>query len=188
MTAATLTPPQAPARVPDVPSGFELVDGQLVEKPMSLTSTVVAGKVYKLLDDYCVRTGFGVAVVADLGFNCFPHNPGQVWKPDAAVIACDPLAYDPPDGWVTDVPALVVEVVSPNERVHDLNDKIADFRAAGAPLIWVIDPPHRHATVYRADGTLALVTEPADLSGEGVLPGLVVPLAAVLPAVRAAAP
>jgi Uma2 family endonuclease len=187
MTAATVTPPpRTPPVAPgaDLPPGYEFVDGLLVEKPMGATSSWVAGEVFDLVRAYCRRTGYGVAFIADLGFQCFPAKPTQVRKPDVAVLRCDPATYDLPDGWVTAVPALVVEVVSPNETAYDLAEKVADFRAAGTPLVWVIDPPRRQATVYRADGTLALVTDPAELSGEDVLPGLVVPLPAVLPRPR----
>lgn len=191
MTSATQTPPpQAPQAVPvdDVPPGYEFIDGQLVEKATGAESSWVAGEVYDHVKAYCRRSGAGVAFVADLGFRCFPHKPEQVRKPDVSVIACDPAGYVPPVGWETTVPTLVVEVVSPNETAYDLADKVKDFRRAGVPLIWVITPPHREATVYRADGSVSFVTEPADLSGENVLPGLVVPLAAVLPAVRPVAP
>jgi Uma2 family endonuclease len=189
MTTATATPPpQAPGKVIDVPPGYEFIDGQLVEKSMGAESSWVAGEVYDQVKAYCRRTGFGLTFMADLGFQCFPAKPGQVRKPDVAVLRCDPATYVRPRGWVIEVPVLVVEVVSPNEAAYDLADQVNDFRAAGTPLIWVIDPPRRQATVYRADGTLSLVTDPADLSGEAVLPGLVVPLPAVLPAVRPAAP
>jgi Uma2 family endonuclease len=164
------------------------VGGRLVEKPMGAKSSWIAAEVFDIIRDFCRRTGCGVAFVADLGFQCFPAKPTQVRKPDVAVLRCNPATYDPPDGWVTEVPALVVEVVSPIETAYDLAEKVADFRSAGTPLVWVIDPPRRQATVYRADGTLSLVVDPAELSGESVLPGLVVPLAAVLPPVRQAAP
>lgn len=189
MTTATVTPPApAPAKVIDIPPGFEFVDGQLLEKAMGAESSWVASQVYKLVDAYATRTGCGVAFVAETGFQCFPHDPAQVRKPDVSVLRCDPATFVIPRGWVTTAPALVVEVVSPNEAVYDLDDKIADFRAAGTPLIWVINPQRRQATIHRIDGTVSVVTEPADLSGETVLPGLVVPLTAVLPAVRPPAP
>jgi Uma2 family endonuclease len=188
MTTATLSPPHAPAKVLDIPPGFEFIDGQLVEKAMGAESSWVAGEVYDHIKAYCRRTGFGLTFIADLGFQCFPGKPAQVRKPDVSVVRCDPATYELPRGWVTEPPALVVEVVSPNELAIELSGKVADFRAARTPLIWVIDPDRREATVYRADGTVALVTEAADLSGEAVLPGLVVPLAAVLPAIRATPP
>ncbi len=189
MTTATLSPPpQAVAKVIDIPPGFEFVDGQLVEKAMGMESSWVGFQVYKRVDSYAVSARCGMAFGADAGFQCFPHKPAQVRKPDVSLLLCDPTTYLLPTGWETTVPTLVVEVVSPNESVYDLDDRIADFQSAGTPLIWVINPQRRQATIHRIDGTAAVVTEPADLSGENVLPGLVVPLAAVLPAVRAAAP
>ena len=189
MTTAALTPPpQAPAKVLDVPQGFELIDGQLVEKAMGVESSWVGSRVFKHLDAYATSTRCGVAFVADTGYRCFPRKPTQVRKPDVSLLRCDPDAYVPPTGWETTVPTLVVEVVSPNESVYDLDDRIADFQSAGTPLIWVINPQRRQATIHRIDGTAAIVTEPADLSGENVLPGLVVPLAAVLPTIRATPP
>ena len=71
--------------------------------------------------------------------------------------------------------------LSPKERADDLMEKVNDFRSANTPLIWVIHPRTRQATVYRADGTSSLLTDPAELSGEAVLPGFTLPLAAVLP-------
>ncbi len=189
MTTATLTPPlQAAAKVIDIPQGFEFIDGQLVEKAMGMESSWVGFQVHKRVDEYAAGTRCGVAFGADAGYQCFPHKPAQVRKPDVSLLRCDPTAYVLPTGWERAVPTLVVEVVSPNESVYELDDRIADFQAAGTPLIWVINPQRRQATVHRIDGTAIVVTEPADLSGEAVLPGLVVPLAAVLPAVRAAAP
>lgn len=183
MTTAALTPPpQLAPKILDIPPGFEFIDGQLVEKAMGAESSWVTGEVYDHVKAYCRRTGFGLTFMADLGFQCFPGKPGQVRKPDVSVVRCDPTTYKLPRGWVTEAPALVVEVVSPNELAIELSGKIADFRAARTPLIWVIDPDRRQATVYRSDGTVSLIDDPADLSGEGVLPGLVVPLAAVLPA------
>ena len=175
--------PDEPPPVPDVPPGFEFINDQLVEKPMGATSSWVAGEVFDQVRSYCRRTNFGVAFVADLGFRCFPKKPSQIRKPDVAVIRCDPRTYVLPSGWLEVVPALVVEVVSPNETVYELTDKINDFRSARTPLIWVIVPESRQATIYRADGSVSLITDPGELSGEGVLPGFTMPLAAVLPPV-----
>jgi len=53
---------------------------------------------------------------------------------------------------ITDPPALVVEVVSPDDRAEDLNQKIQDYRAFGIPYIWVVFPSTRHAHIYTRDG------------------------------------
>jgi Uma2 family endonuclease len=177
--------PDEPQPAPDLPPGFEFVNDQLVEKAMGAVSTWVAGEVFDQLRTHCRRTNSGIAFVAELGFRCFPKKPTQVRKPDVVVVRCDPRTYVLPSGWVEEVPALVVEVVSPNETATELMENVNDFLAAGTPLVWVIIPESRQATIYRADRTIALLTDPAELSGENVLPGLAIPLAAVLPPVAA---
>lgn len=42
---------------------------------------------------------------------------------------------------------------------------------AGTALVWVVDPEHHTARVYRADGTRGHLSEAARLDGETVLPG-----------------
>jgi Uma2 family endonuclease len=49
-------------------------------------------------------------------------------------------------------PLLVIEIVSRTDSVHDLNQKIADYRAFGVHHIWIIDPYNRGAMHYTQDG------------------------------------
>ena len=51
--------------------------------------------------------------------------------------------------WAKIPPDLAVEVASPNDTVYELDDKLEDYQKAGVPLIWVINPNSRTATVYR---------------------------------------
>ena len=45
------------------------------------------------------------------------------------------------EGFTSIPPDLAVEVVSPNDTVYDLDEKLEDYRAAGIPLVWVVYPP-----------------------------------------------
>lgn len=173
-----------PADIDPVPKGYELIDGELVETPeMSEEAGWVVGKLYQHLDAWCERTKLGVALTGEIGYRCFVRRPRQVRKPDIAVIEANPDTYVLTRGDSRHVPVLVVEVVSPNETVDDLGDKIDDFLGAGTALAWAIEPVRRSVTIYRADGTLSRLRDPAELTGEGVLPGFAVPLAAFLPRV-----
>ena len=182
MTANLRAGRKASARsLREVPKGYELIDGKLQEKPsMGAESSWLGLRVYLLLDAYCNAQGRGVAVGADFAFRCF-GLPNKVRKPDAAVLDENPRTFIPGRPEYSGRPLLVVEVVSPNEAVEELTARIVDFRGIQTPLIWVVEPAARHVTIYRADGTISQVTEPGELSGEGVLPGLAVPLSAILP-------
>jgi Uma2 family endonuclease len=176
-----------PATLDPVPRGYELIDGRLVEKQtMSEEAGWVIGKLYRRLDDWCERTKLGIALTGEIGYRCFAHRPSQVRKPDIAVIPGNPDTHRLTRGDSRTVPLLMVEVVSPNETADDLGAKIDDFLTAGTSLAWTVHPIRRIVTIYRSNGTLTLLRDPADLTGEDVLPGFAVPLAAFLPRVPAA--
>lgn len=146
----------------------------------------VTGKLFRLLDDWCERMQSGVPLTGGTGYRCFPGRPTLVRTPDIAVVPGATSAFIPSCGDSPHVPLLVVEVVSPRELVVDLHQQIGDFFAAGTRLVWVVSPKLRCVDIHRPDGTGLLLRDPAELSGENVLPGFAVPLAAFLPRVPAA--
>lgn len=161
---------------------FELVDGKLVRRHMGTISSWVGGILYAALLDYCRANRFGWVLHADAGFVCFPHRPASVRYPDIAVIRYGRLPGEQlPEGHVTIAPDLAVEVVSPNEKVEELEGKVEDYLTAGVPLVWVIYPQMRRARIYRPDRTTVPLEPDAALSGEQVLPGFQVRLADLFP-------
>ena len=55
-----------------------------------------------------------------------------------------------------------------------------EYRAQGARLGWLIDPKRNVVEVYRPRRRVEVLTAPASLSGEDVLPGFVLNLRAIL--------
>jgi Uma2 family endonuclease len=161
---------------------YELVGGQLVERKVGIESSWVAGQVYKRLDVFCEEHGLGWALVPDAGYQCFPHDPGLVRKPDVSFVRYGRFPGGVlPKGWAKIVPDLVVEVVSPNETAYDLDDKLDDYRKVGVPLIWVINPKSRRVRVLRSDGSVSHLHENQELSGEDVILGFRCPIREILP-------
>src|SRR5579884_1740147 len=58
----------------------------------------------------------------------------------------------PPGRIVTAPPHVVVEVLSPEDRVGYMSRKIGDYVAFGVAHIWVIDPVTREAWIYTREG------------------------------------
>ena len=85
----------------------------------------------------------------------------------------------PPTGFDEFAPDLAVEILSPSDRTGGVLAKVADWITAGTLLVWLVDPSRREARVYRADGSESILVAPAVLSGEDVLPGLMIALADV---------
>ncbi|MBV6439727.1 MAG: Uma2 family endonuclease [Haliscomenobacteraceae bacterium CHB4] len=71
------------------------------------------------------------------------------------------------------VPEFVVELRSDTDRLARLKEKMTKtWIANGVRLAWLIDPSEQKAYIYRADGSIQVVTDfTAKLSGEDVLPG-----------------
>lgn len=109
-----------------------------------------------------------------------PDDPDQVRGADVLYLSpeqfrrLDPLIRTE---YIPELPALVVEVISPSERATDSNQKVTDYLAGGALLIWQIYPETRTARVYTADGRTWTVPTDGALEGGEVLPGFSLRLA-----------
>jgi Uma2 family endonuclease len=161
---------------------YELVDGRLVERNLGTESSEVGGDLYFLLRLFCREHPVGKVWPADNGFQCFPHAPGLVRRPDVSFIRRGRLPGDvSPKGWTRIPPDLAVEVVSPNDLAGELEEKLDDHQKAGVPLVWVIYPEQRKARVFRLDGTSSELGEDDELSGEDNIPGFRCSLREILP-------
>ena len=76
-------------------------------------------------------------------------------------------------------PDLAVEVLSPSETASDVEEKLADYRAAGTSLVWVVDPTRRLVAVYADDAPTRWLREGDALDGAGVVPGFTLPVEAL---------
>ena len=71
-------------------------------------------------------------------------------------------------------PALVVEVRSPGDSLAAQQRRMQHWSQLGAQLGWLIDPRSWSVWVYRPDHEPERLQRPDKLSGEDVMPGLVV--------------
>jgi Uma2 family endonuclease len=78
-------------------------------------------------------------------------------------------------------PILAVEILSPNEVMEDINEKIDEYLDAGVKVVWLIDPHDRTVTIYRKDNEPELVNAKQELSGEPELPGFRVAVVKLFP-------
>ena len=60
---------------------------------------------------------------------------------DVAILRLDA----PYENVLTTPPVVVIEILSPEDRVVRYEQRLADYRKMGVPHIWVIDPQHRGA-------------------------------------------
>jgi len=154
---------------------YELIDGQLVERKMSVLSSWVAGETYGRIRDFLRDTGQGGwAFPEGTSYQCFPWDAGAVRRADASYIAPGRFDNDevPEQGHLRIAPDLAAEVVSPHDSFNEVDQKVEDFLEAGVRLVWVISPETQSVQVYRpgVQATRRLHGDD-ELDGEDVLSG-----------------
>jgi Uma2 family endonuclease len=151
---------------------YELVDGKLVELHMGMESSYIGGRLYRLLAVFCENPFLGWVLPADTSFQLLPDRPNLVRKPDVSFIRLGRIPGETPfKGHVRLAPDLAVEVVSPNDLYYEVEEKLAEYRAAGVALVWIVIPPTRTVLIRRLDGSADEVDEKGELDGEQVVPG-----------------
>ncbi|HBE21360.1 MAG TPA: hypothetical protein DEG17_24875 [Cyanobacteria bacterium UBA11149] len=76
-------------------------------------------------------------------------------------------------------PDFVVELRSSSDSLNSLQDKMREYIDNGTRLGWLIDPKHRRVEIYRRGLAVEVLDNPAELSGEEVLPGFVLSLSRI---------
>ncbi len=108
-----------------------------------------------------------------------PDDPDQVRGIDVGYLTPDQVARHRAlgeDEYILEVPALVAEVISPSESAANINEKVADYLAGGAHMVWLVFPRTRTVQVHRADEPIQIVSGSARLEGDPVLPGFSIAL------------
>ena len=158
---------------------YKLVGGHLVETPRSTYFNWLVGQVLARLHLFTERQPIR-KLFMHLSFQCFDHAPDRVRRPDVAVLSNQTLSGWP-EGHIRVRPDLAVEIVSPKDKVCDLDEKLNDYRLAGVPLLWVLNPQIRKLTVRHADGRLLELSDADTLTADPVLPGFAAKVSDLFP-------
>jgi Uma2 family endonuclease len=97
-------------------------------------------------------------------------SPHRFRVPDVCVVkskATEQIFHKPPH--------ICIEVLSPEDSLMDMQERIDDYLAFGVPNIWVINPASRRAWIYTAAGS----SEAKDGILRATDPEVVLPLAEV---------
>ena len=77
-------------------------------------------------------------------------------------------------------PDFVIELMSPTDDLDELQNKMAEYMDCGVRLGWLINPDEKQVEIYRQQQEPEILDNPATLSGEDILPGLIVNLKDIL--------
>jgi len=152
---------------------YELVDGELIS--MSPTAGEHGGLMASFsrhLGNHVVPNRLGRVFAGDVGF-IIGRNPDTVLAPDVAFVRADRL---PPDQqqkrFMPLVPDLVVEIVSPSNSPHEIEEKVRRYHEASVPLVWLAYVDERRVVVRERGEAPRAVGVGEILDGASVLPGL----------------
>jgi Uma2 family endonuclease len=143
---------------------------------------------------YHSRTMTHVAYLLQGWLNGQPEPRGEVLTGEAGIILSrDPattvgvdVAYVSPDvvsrqdsesTLIEGAPVLAVEILSPNDTIEDIHEKIGEYLRRGVALVWIVDPYDRTVKVYRAGAEPEHFNVRQELTAEPHLPGFKVSVA-----------
>jgi len=163
-----------PEELLEIPDGghYELIDGELRERSVSVLSNLIAAEITGILRNHCREHNLGWVFASELGYRCFPWKPDRIRRADVSFIRADRLTEERlSEGFCSIPPDLAVEVVSPNDLVGKLDEKVEEYLRAGVLRVWVVRPAARAVQVFRGDRSESWLWAANELSGEDVIPG-----------------
>ena len=167
-------------RLPDDGQRHELIAGEL--RTMALNGAEHGRVTVNLavpLGHYIDTHHLGEVYAAGTGFQ-LTTSPDTVRAPDVAFMRQERvLAVGRVMGYLPGPPDLAAEVVSPNDRPAEVEEKVASWLAHGTRLVLVVDPRRRTVRVYRPGTPPRTLAEQDVLSGEDVVPGWTLPVRAL---------
>ena len=159
-----------------LPSGmgkrYELVLGELrVMSPAGWRRGNVVSNLHELLASFVKRHDLGMMFGAETGFR-LARDPDTVRAPDIAFIAKQSLPTEMPrEAFWPGAPDLAVEVLSPDDRTGEIDDKIEAWLAAGTIAVWIVDPKLRTVAIYEAENKVSVKSVGQALDGGALVPG-----------------
>ena len=155
--------------MPD-PGRCELIAGEIkMMTPVGHPHSVIVTNLSGLLWTHVRREGRGQVCSGEPGY-LIAQGPDTVRAPDVAYLVGE-RARDDLEGFFPGAPDLAAEVVSPSDRVRDVQDKAKAWLDAGTRLVWVVWPNSRTVSVYRPGEAVMTLREGETLDGGDVVPG-----------------
>ena len=122
------------------------------------------------------QTKLGVVFDSSTGFT-LPNNAKR--SPDVSWIEIsrwNELTKQQRRRFAPIAPDFVLELLSPNDRLEDVQFKMREYRECGVKLGWLIYPDEKRVEIYRLGKDVETLIAPQSLFGENLMSGLVVEL------------
>jgi Uma2 family endonuclease len=155
---------------------YELVNGALVDMGNSgMEHGNIGAYLCGLIEFHARAQKLGVTCDSS---TAFAFKSGNKRSPDISFISKSRLTglKRLPKGYFQGSPDLAVEILSPNNTVEEIHDKIVEYFENGTRLVWVIHPDEKFVLVYHSPEPDQFLRLEENLDGEDVIPGFFLPV------------
>ena len=164
--------------MPDDGYRYELVRGKLRKMaPAGSEHGDIASDIHISLGAYIRANRLGRTRIAEPGF-ILERTPDHVRAPDVAFVRRERIeVIGRQTGYWPEAPDLAIEVISPYDRYTEVDEKVADWLAAGTRMVVVVNPRNKTVKVHRSPTDVVTLTMTDTLDGGDVVPGWQMPIA-----------
>lgn len=124
----------------------DYIDGELQERNVGETShgflQLILGAIF-----HANRRAWNITAGTEIRVQVSERN---YRIPDVTVLR----RSDPVEPIVRTAPLICIEVLSPEDRLQRMTERIEDYGRMGVEHIWLVDPVSRHAWIATANGSL----------------------------------
>ena len=125
------------------------------------------------------RKKLGIVFDSSTGFklpNGADRSPNSAW---ICLTRWNQLSFKQQEKFVPLCPDFVIELRSSSDKLKTLQEKMAEYISNGTRLGWLINPKDKQVEIYRQRQSREILSQPAFLLGESVLPDFVLNLESI---------
>lgn len=105
------------------------------------------------------------------------RDPDSTVGVDVVYTSAELAAADPEHTTMLDgPPILAVEILSPNDTVEQISEKVDEYLSSSVALVWLVDPHFRTITVHQPNRPPELFNADQTIASEPQLPGFQAPV------------
>jgi Uma2 family endonuclease len=157
--------------LPDNGFNYEVVDGELIMSPKNnFQHGDICGELLMRLRAYAKEHRLGRVCDSSTGFwmnnrNCRAPDVSFISKARLQAVGQSPTEF------FKGAPDLAVEVLSPNNRRPEMDERPRDYFESGTQIAWILDPETESAEICYSLTNRRLLGPGGELDGESIVPG-----------------
>jgi Uma2 family endonuclease len=151
----------------------------IVMSPTGSESGRKNGRLFGQVWNWNEQTQLGIVFDSSTGFKL---SNGATRSPDVSWIELsrwNSLTAKQQRGFAPIDPDFVIELMSPTDDLDELQQKMTEYMSCGVQLGWLINPDDKKVEIYRVGQNKEVLNNPQSLSGEKLMPNLIVNLSEI---------